>query len=394
MGKYSRKAHLKSKGGKKLFSSDVPIDTQYHSDLSKKSIKKHVADIETHISRLDKEIVQAQIDKRQEQDGLNKYQTEYEKTRLANSAKYSEINTKWYIFILNGFFSILKYILSGIGAFLYIFVFVILANFLSLVFSMVKLIFTNYVFVGFILFCISIILILQFVFGYVVPLPGFVSKKPQADNLTKAETIAERKIDYQSDVVQKAIEFFTNLPNIFTNTMVNIRRLYQKLAKFFGNDDVLDLYMMDRKEVATGRWDNVYNMELGLMTQNFENIPSGDTSIYSIIKPAPLEMSMSDVHSLDVDKLPPSIQAPIKKDKDLVKFTWNVAENSQYKMTCNTLDKNNNSLHLFEESIYNECRPVKIPYTNEIIQDDNNPKYYDIPTRRGDKSLVLDLFVE
>lgn len=390
-----RKANKKG-GAKRLYDTGAPIDAFFHGDMSKKDLKEHINEVEENINRLDKEISVAQNDKKIEQTGLNNRRAKYEAVQLQNSAKYSEINTKWYIFILNGIASFFKYLFSAVGSLLHILIFQVLAGLLSLIFSIIKNIFNNYVFVGFILFCISVILILQFVFGYVVPLPEFVSKTPKKDNITNTEVLAEKKIDYQIDFIEKIKEFILGIPNIGTNAMINIRRMYQKLAKFFGNNNAMDLYIVDRDEFTYGRWDNVYNMELGRMVSNFQNINQNDDNIYSIIKPAPIEMHLGDINNLDIDKLPPSLQKDVKNNKETLKFQWNI-DNSGigYKLSCVPTDKNNQQINdIFEEAPNNECNIVKQKYINEMVKDTNKPQYYDIPARRGNKSLWLDLLME
>ena len=390
-----RKANKKG-GAKRLYDTGAPIDAFFHGDMSKKDLKEHINEVEENINRLDKEISVAQNDKKIEQTGLNNRRAKYEAVQLQNSAKYSEINTKWYIFILNGIASFFKYLFSAVGSLLHILIFQVLAGLLSLIFSIIKNIFNNYVFVGFILFCISVILILQFVFGYVVPLPEFVSKTPKKDNITNTEVLAEKKIDYQIDFIEKIKEFILGIPNIGTNAMINIRRMYQKLAKFFGNNNAMDLYIVDRDEFTNGRWDNVYNMELGRMVSNFQNINQNDDNIYSIIKPAPIEMHLGDINNLDIDKLPPSLQKDVKNNKETLKFQWNI-DNSGigYKLSCVPTDKNNQQINdIFEEAPNNECNIVKQKYINEMVKDTNKPQYYDIPARRGNKSLWLDLLME
>jgi len=390
-----RKADKKG-GAKRLYDTGAPIDAFFHGDMSKKDLKEHINEVEENINRLDKEISVAQNDKKIEQTGLNNRRAKYEAVQLQNSAKYSEINTKWYIFILNGIASFFKYVFSAVGSLLHILIFQVLANLLSLIFSIIKNIFNNYVFVGFILFCISVILILQFVFGYVVPLPGFVSKTPQKDNITNTEVLAEKKIDYQVDFIEKIKEFILGIPNIGTNTMINIRRMYQKLAKFFGNNNAMDLYIVDRDEFTNGRWDNIYNMELGSMVSSFQNITQNDDNIYSIIKPAPIEMHLADIKNLDIDKLPPTLQKDLKNNKETLKFQWNIDNSgNRYKLSCVPTDKNNQQVNdIFKEAPNNECNIIKQEYVNEMVKDVNKPQYYDIPARRGNKSLWLDVLME
>jgi len=387
--------HRKTIGGaKRIFDTGAPFDTQFHGDLSKKRIQSHIDDMETKIKRLNEENGQAQKDRAQEQSALDDRRSKQEAMELRNMPKFKEINTKWYIFLLNGLASILKYILNGLASLLNILIFRVLGNILSLIFSMIKIVLSNYVIVGFILFCISIILILQFVFGYVVPLPGFVSRTREKDNIGNSEVLAEKKIDYQIDFFEQVNDFIFGIPNIFTNTMVNIRRLYQRFAKFFGNNDVLDLYLADRIETNAGRWDNIYNMELGSIPYDFENIKKNDDKIYTIIKPANLELLLKDITNLDIDKLPPSLQKGIKTNKEILKFSWDLdMSGSKYKLSCTPTDKNNNKVNIFEEAPNNECTIVKQYYENEIAENDA-PKYYDIPTARYNKSLMLDVFVE
>lgn len=190
-----------------------------------------------------------------------------------------------------------------------------------------------------------------------------------------------------------------NFPNIFENMIVNIKRFYQKMVKFFGNEDINVLYTVDRDILKTGRWDNVYNMQLGIVSQNIENVISGDTDgIYSIIKPAPLNMQISQIeNNLDIKYLPPSIGNKIKQDKDTVKFSWEIyptsSQSAKYRMTCNTTGTKNNDVPIFMETKDNECVPVKTLISNEYVQNDD-PKYYDQPTKIGDKSFMIDLFVE
>lgn len=386
------------KKGGLLFSTEVPFDVPYHGDMPKSLLTKHVEEYEDKIQRINDKISASTKKEYQEQEGLNKLKSLTETARVRNAAKYSEINTKWYMYIMSGLFAIIMAILGAMGSFLYLIIFVVFANFLLLIFAIIKLIFMNYVFLGFILFIFSIILILQFVFGYVIPLPGFVSKKPQTSTLTP-EKPAQSKLDYDTDMFQYIQDFFINFPNIFINMAVNMRLLYEKLAKFFGKNDVNALAIIDRDKTTGGRWDNIYNMQLGLasVSQNIENVKAGDTNIYSIVKPAPLSMQMADMQDLDINKLPPSMREAIRKDKEVIHFNWdvdNITENmSKYKMSCNTYDKNNAQIKLFQETIDDECAYIKQPIVSEYIPSDS-PQYYDTPAKIGDKSLMIDLIFE
>ena len=380
----------------KYFNSHVPLDTLYHSDLRKKKIKEHIDENEEFVKRLDKDLNEARIDKRIEQKTLNTEKENAKKVRMQNESKYYDINTKWSIFVWSGIGSLLKYIFSAIGSLIHILIFKVLAGLLQLVFSMIRIVFTNYVFVGFILFLISVILILQFVFGYIVPLPGFVSKKPPETNIMNKENLAERKIEYQVDFIKQLRDIFTDFPNMFFNSIVNIRRLYQKLAKFFGNDNIMDLYLTDREETKAGRWDNIFNMQLGLMTQDYENIPSGNDGIYSIIKPTSLNMNLKNIDKsiLDIHSLPPSLQENIIKDKEALKFEWELdGTKTRYKLSCIPKDSNNNPIYdIYKEADNNKCLIVKKEFVHEKNMS-NDPKYYDKSARRGNKPLYMDQYL-
>lgn len=395
--KTGQKRRTLQKGGW-IYATDIPIDPVYHGDMTKPLLKKHVSEVQQKLDRLNDDINHARSKEHQEQAGLDNYKSMYETTRIKNDVKYSEINTKWYMYLLSGLFAIIMTILHGIGSALYLLIFVVIGNLLLLIFAVIKLVFMNYVFLGFLLFVLSIILILQFVFGYVIPLPGFVSKPTANPSIAKNEQLASTRMDYQTDFFGYMHEFFTNFPNIFVNMAVNMKLLYEKLAKFFGENDVNVLYIVDREHTTAGRWDNLYNMQLGLVSQNIENIPAGDANIYSIIKPAPLKMQMTDIQDLDINKLPPSMQDGIKKDKEAVQFNWEVYPNtenvSKYRISCDTYNKKNEKFNLFSESINNECTPIKQTLASEYVEGDNSPKYYDTPTKIGDKSFMIDLFIE
>jgi ABC-type multidrug transport system fused ATPase/permease subunit len=393
----------KCKGGT-MWSTGVPFDTQFHGDLPTKKIDDHVRDMKTAVVRLQEDIQKEIADNKIKLSRNNERQTKIEEVNLRNAAKYSEISTKWYMFLFTGLFSLLKYLLSALGALLHVLM-QVLSQLLLLVFAAIKIIMSNPVIVGAILLVISIILILQFVFGYLVPLPGFVSKKPP-ENKIEGQAVAESKVEYEYDFVRSMKEFFLSIPQWFDNALVNMKLLYQKLAKFFGNKNVMDMYIKDREEDNNGRWDNIINMELGALVQGFENVTAGDQQyIYSIIKPKDLDLKLSELKSdanvnLDLKKLPEDLYKDLEQDKDILKFKWdlqnvNDSEAVQYIMSCNSYDKNNKVFKLYTTNPDNqkECMPIKVPFKSEKIAE-ATLKYYDINVVRGDKSLVKDEYMQ
>lgn len=400
--KSSSKAARGTKGGT-MWNAEVPFDTQFHGDLPQEDMKNHVDNIENVIiPRLQKDINEQGNKDNIELTENKRRQTKIEEAYLRNSPIYSKINTKWYMFLLNGLFSFLKYIFAAIGSLLYTLIFVVLAQILLLIFSAIKVIMSNPVIIGAILLVISIILILQFVFGYLVPLPAFVSQKPSEKKL-EGKTIAEPKVEYEYDFITKTKEFFLSIPHWFDNAFVNMARLYQRLAKFFGNNNILDAYTKDRQEYFDGRWDNVINMELGSLVQNFENItPQDKDYIYSIIRPKDLELSLADLKAddsvnLDMKHIPETFYKDVEQTQNILKFKWetkpiNNNEAMQYTMTCNSYDKNNKPFNLYTDSIENECEPIKISFKRENM--DSTIKYYDIAVVRPDKTLKKDEYMK
>lgn len=402
----SRTRKNKRKSGGTMWSTAVPYDTQFHGDLPKNKLKQHVDDIEKVIIPNLQDDIQVEIDKNKIQLAKNnERRAKIEEAHLRNSAIYNQTSAKWYMFLLAGLVSFFKYIFAGIGSLLYILIFVVLGQVLLLIFSAVKVIVSNPVIVGAIFLVISIILILQFVFGYLVPLPGFVSKKPPEKTL-EGQKLAESKIEYEYDFIKSMQEFFLSIPQWFDNALVNMKLLWQKLSKFFGNSNILDLYIKDREEEYAGRWDNIINMELGKLVNNFENVTPQDTEyIYSIIKPKPLTLNLADLKSaeniqLDVKKLPKQLYENIEQSQDILKFSWdmqniNDGESVQYVMSCNSYDKNGNVFKLYANNLENEkeCVPIKIPFKNESMEG-STLKYYDKMVVRGDKSLNKDEYIQ
>jgi hypothetical protein len=405
--KNKKRSSRVSKGGT-MWSTEVPFDTQFHGDLPKKDIKKHIDEIDkVIIPRLQEDINTEKEENKIKLAKNNDRQTKIEAITLRNSAVYSQINTKWYMFLLTGIFSLFRYIFAAIGSLLYTLIFVVLGQILLLIFSAIKVIFSNPVIIGAILLVVSIILILQFVFGYLVPLPAFASQRPPEKTL-EGQTIAEPKIEYEYDFITSMKEFFLSIPQWFDNAFINMTYLYQKLAKFFGNNHMLDVYMKDREEYYDGRWDNIIHMELGSLVQNFDNItPQDKDYIYTIIKPKDLDLHLSSLKEdqhihLDMKKLPEKFYNNVEKDIDILKFKWDkqdINNNTavQYVMTCNSYDKNDKPFNLYTDYIENEteCEPIKISFKQENIDDTaNTPKYYDIQVVRGDKSLQKDAYMQ
>jgi hypothetical protein len=97
---------------------------------------------------------------------------------------------------------------------------------------------------------------------------------------------------------------------------------------------------------------------------------------------------------LDIHSLPPSLQENIIKDKETLKFEWELdGTKTRYKLSCIPKDSNNNPIYdIYKEGDNNKCLIVKKEFVDEKNMS-NDPKYYDKSARRGNKPLYMDQYL-
>jgi hypothetical protein len=394
---FSNKSNHKSKGGDKhlYFNDDVPFDTNYHGDMPKNLIKNHVGKINIKNDRIKEELIKAEERLKGQKQRLHENKINQDKIDSANAIKNKQISSKIYIANWKIRWQFVQNIFTTFGKLLSAFISILGELINKLLAGLGK--FTDFIskdfVLGLICFIISIILILQFVFGYVVPLPEFTYiNKNMNSQIVNNDMLAEKKLEYHNGK-----PFFDNFNfqfSSFLNAFVNIKRLYYKTAKYFGNDGMLNQYITDRNIDTDGRWDNMYNQQLGILTDNLENVNKND-DVYSIVKPKELELHLENVYNPDLYSLPPSIIKDIIKDKKTLKFPWelyNDGEITKYRMKCNPKDENNKDVILYDD-IGKECKPKIEQYINENDSKSNNLTYYDTDARRGNKVFTLDNYI-
>lgn len=396
--KHIRRTPKKGGGDRAISDSNIPYDTVYHEDMSKAEIKKHLADIDENLKRnaiLQKEAVERV---NAEQLHQNKKEENDEIYNKKNAPQYDSLKEKRFQHRFNSVFTLVRYILDNIiGVIKEVInkLWSFLGNAIGIV---VKIICVETV-VSIIAYILVVVLIASYIFGYAINMPIASMQAPSLSLPNAGSNIfkgAEEKLKFvQSvDYLTQITNFFKNIPLYFSNAFITLKNLFSKLNRVSGNDNT-PMFSKDRVINNTGRWDNIYNMELGKLVSNFENIEDKG-HIYSVSKPSSLEMHLSATANKDLEMLPSSLRQTIQKDKEKVAFKWNLDRQAEatgliaYKMNCNPVDAKDQSVQLFTEAQKpNTCTILETPFISFSDTTSNKPKYYDKEDRRYDKSENL-----
>lgn len=169
-------------------------------------------------------------------------------------------------------------------------------------------------------------------------------------------SVAEKKPEYIKDesYFDKLMKLILTMP-IFRSLLAKYNELSNNISKSAGGVDSLDEYSINRNTINEGRNDNIYNIKLA------KYFRKNDNNVYSIIVPTELEIKYEDVKEFltDFNKLPENIKNNILKNKEVIKFKWDL-ENNKYIMRCNNIkDSTGKSV----DNLYGDCSKKKL-YNN------------------------------
>lgn len=407
----NRTRRTRQRGGK-YSDSSVPYDPQYHEDLSKADMKKHISQIEEDIARNDVLLKTAQERTNIDKQHQNKKLENDELIAQQNKPQTDLLSEQVFQHRFNSLFSFVRYIFDIISWVLKQIVekgWTFLGGTAN---AFVKII-TVETIISIIAYIITIYFIGSLIFGYAVSMPAGLTGLTGSTGQTSMSTTslsssnnmykyADEKLKYiqSQDPITQIKTFITNIPSQFSVFLVNIKNMFRKLRRISASpeDDDLQMFSKARTIDNSGRWDNVYNLELGKLVNNIENV-NDNNHIYTILKPKPIELYLSAVANKDLERLPPYIQSNIKSGKDKVVFNWNLDRQAEatglikYKMPCNPVDATGTEVHLFNDTKdANKCTINEIQYVSEKDTASSKPKYYDEPTRRYGKE-AYDAFV-
>lgn len=370
--------------------NNVPFDIAYHKKLSDNEWENHRNSIDYNIENITNE--KAILNKRKENDEKENRQKriKYEEIRERNQVPLEKLSQEKFKYRLDTFSAFLKN-LGLFLAWLFKYIYEMLGAFIKTLLSGVKTIVKSDVIIGAILFVIFILIILTYVFGVILP----ISNKNVPVNSTTDHNLAEEKLEYNKDK-----PFIANMYDTISNIGGGLTYLKKMIFNLNGRFNALDennnyLNMKDRQEYKGGRWDNINNMELSKLSQNFKNI-SNDNMIYSIKKPKDFKFNITTYdNNNDIEKLPQALKDKINTSNENLFLHWKETTTNEnmvkYILQCNPYNKDKKELKLFNDN-GDKCEIYKKSYS-KYNNNVDKLNYYILQEKRYDFSNGLDDYI-
>lgn len=366
-----------------------PFDTLNHKDTTPDEMNKHRAEIQQVFNISEKDLKHAENELKNKKESQNNLQKDDNKLKKENAglmriAKYVQyqkgLRQMWNNIgsAIKMFGQFIAYLLKLFGnIFPYIY---------SLFSSIISAIVKSDPTIGFIIFGL-LFLIISSIIGIYFINPKKDKKNPE-NNGGNNGSIERLNYDVEPSVFDMIANF--KFQNIFSIIRLAFGNIIGKYKQVFQDDS--NLFIRIRGVHNDGRWDNINNMELGVLSTGFQNVEN-DNSIYSIRKPKSIKFNIKSNNSLDYNKLPNVIQGQFSKYNELRWTTLNEDTLIKYDLQCNPYDDKNTPLELFLDK-GNICEVIKTSFEPEENITSNNPKKYTIPVKREKLAKYKDKFAQ